>query len=104
MNGRRLCNQLHNNVHHGAIWASELLKDGEMGTSSAWTPERRARQSERIRRVKPWEKSTGPRTPDGKFISSQNALKHSLPVSLQWDELRRTAAAEYRHERGWEVG
>lgn len=44
-----------------------------MGTSSAWTPERRAKQSERINKSKPWEKSTGPKTEAGKAISSQNA-------------------------------
>ena len=37
-----------------------------MGTKGAWTPERRARQAERIRQTKPWEKSTGPRTIEGK--------------------------------------
>ena len=41
-----------------------------------WTPERRARQAERIRQWKPWEKSTGPRTEAGKATSSQNALVH----------------------------
>lgn len=44
-----------------------------MGTKSAWTPERRARQAELIRAAKPWEKSTGPRTDAGKAKSSQNA-------------------------------
>lgn len=44
-----------------------------MGTKNAWTPERRARQAETIRRTKPWEKSTGPRTAEGKSASSQNA-------------------------------
>lgn len=44
-----------------------------MGTSKAWTPERRAKQAEAIRRWKPWEKSTGPRTPEGKARSSRNA-------------------------------
>lgn len=44
-----------------------------MGTKSAWTPERRARQAERIRQTRPWEHSTGPRTPEGKAVSSQNA-------------------------------
>ncbi len=44
-----------------------------MGTKAAWTPERRARQAELIRKTKPWEKSTGPRTEAGKAISSRNA-------------------------------
>lgn len=44
-----------------------------MGTKSAWTPERRARQAQLIRTTKPWEKSTGPRTDAGKAISSRNA-------------------------------
>lgn len=44
-----------------------------MGTKSAWTPERRARQAEMIRQTRPWEHSTGPRTKEGKAISSQNA-------------------------------
>lgn len=46
-----------------------------MGTAGAWTPERRAKQAEVIRRNKPWEKSTGPRTPEGKAVSSRNADK-----------------------------
>lgn len=46
-----------------------------MGTKSAWTPERRAKQAERIRQTKPWTKSTGPQTVEGKAISSRNADK-----------------------------
>ena len=46
-----------------------------MGTSSAWTPERRAKQAENIRRWKPWASSTGPTTPEGKAITSRNAYK-----------------------------
>lgn len=41
-----------------------------------WTPEQRAAQAERIRALKPWEKSTGPVTKAGKKRASQNALKH----------------------------
>jgi hypothetical protein len=44
-----------------------------MGTKSAWTPERRARQAAIISQTRPWEKATGPRTAFGKAISSRNA-------------------------------
>jgi hypothetical protein len=46
-----------------------------MGTSAAWTPERRAKQAEAIRNWQPWNKSTGPRTKEGKARSSRNADK-----------------------------
>jgi len=46
-----------------------------MGTTSAWPPERRAKQAEAIRRWQPWSKSTGPRTKGGKARSSRNADK-----------------------------
>lgn len=48
-----------------------------------WTPERRVRQAELIRLWKPWEKSTGPRTPDGKAKAARNAWKGG-----HWRELR----------------
>jgi hypothetical protein len=44
-----------------------------MGTKSAWTPERRARQAEIIRHTKPWEQSTGPKSDEGKAMSARNA-------------------------------
>ena len=43
--------------------------------SNGWTPERRARQAQMIRQWRPWEKSTGPRTIEGKAASSRNANK-----------------------------
>lgn len=46
-----------------------------MGTKSAWTPERRARQAELCRSMKPWISSTGPRTDEGKAVSARNAYK-----------------------------
>ncbi len=40
--------------------------------ANGWTPERRARQAEQIRTWRPWEKSTGPRTAEGKAVASRN--------------------------------
>lgn len=44
--------------------------------TKGWTPERRAAQRARILALKPWEKSTGPKSAKGKTISSLNARKH----------------------------
>ncbi|MGH1397629.1 MAG: hypothetical protein ACRBCT_00240 [Alphaproteobacteria bacterium] len=46
--------------------------------SKGWSEERRRKQAEAIRRHRPWEKSTGPKSQAGKAVSSQNALKHGL--------------------------
>ncbi len=44
-------------------------------SNNGWTLERRARQAALIRTWKPWEKSTGPITDEGKAASSLNYLK-----------------------------
>src|SRR5689334_12918301 len=41
-----------------------------------WSPERRARQAARIRATKPWLRSTGPKTEEGKARCAANALRH----------------------------
>ena len=43
--------------------------------ATTWTPERRARQAALIRVWRPWEKSTGPKSPAGKATSASNAFK-----------------------------
>ena len=48
-----------------------------------WTAEQRLRQSEAIRRWRPWESSTGAKTADGKSISSKNATKTGDSVYLR---------------------
>lgn len=63
-----------------------------MGTKSAWTPERRAKQAEIIRATQPWTKSTGPRTTEGKEKSSQNARMD--PVFKDAIEMRKAIMAE----------
>jgi hypothetical protein len=40
-----------------------------------WTPEERERQSALIRQWKPWERSTGPQTKQGKVAVASNAFK-----------------------------
>jgi hypothetical protein len=46
--------------------------------ANGWTEERKQKQRELIRSWKPWEKSTGARTPQGKARSSRNAYKTGL--------------------------
>lgn len=52
------------------------MDDCKSRSNNGWSEERRKQQSERIRSCKPWEKSTGPITEEGKEASSKNALKH----------------------------
>ncbi len=43
--------------------------------ANGWTPERRAQQAQAIRRWRPWDQSTGPRTVEGKARAARNADK-----------------------------
>jgi len=50
---------------------------------NGWTLERRQRQAEQIRRWKPWEQSTGPRSLEGKERVSRNAWKGGHRAELR---------------------
>jgi len=48
-----------------------------------WTPESRQKQAETIRRCRPWTKSTGPTSEEGRARSSRNSWKGGLRASLR---------------------
>jgi hypothetical protein len=43
-----------------------------------WPPARREAQAERAKAAKPWLRSTGPRTAEGKAKAARNAFKHGF--------------------------
>ena len=46
--------------------------------ANGWTLERKAKQSQLIQQWKPWERSTGAKSIEGKAVSSRNAFKGGL--------------------------
>ena len=56
--------------------------------ANGWTPERRAKQAEAIRKWRPWEKSTGPKTDEGKAKVARNSYRGG-----GWLKLRETVKA-----------
>jgi hypothetical protein len=56
--------------------------------SNGWTPERRERQAALIRSWKPWTRSSGPKTEQGKATSAMNARKHGMRSRRALDEAR----------------
>ena len=63
-----------------------------------WFPEERQRQAALIREQKPWEKSTGPKTSEGKQAVRHNGLKHGFR-SAEMRALCRLLAAQRAHVR-----
>ncbi len=53
-----------------------------------WTDEQKRQQAEKIRRWKPWEHSTGPKTAQGKARSRYNALKEGT-YTPEWGDIRK---------------
>lgn len=51
--------------------------------ATSWTLERRQRQAELIRSCKPWEQSTGPKTPEGKRKVASNANRGGVRGQLR---------------------
>lgn len=62
---------------------------------NGWTPERRQRQAAAIKQWKPWVRSTGPRTEEGKALASRNGWKGGRRP------LFRAMAAALRGQREW---
>lgn len=56
--------------------------------ANGWSMERRQRQAELIRRWRPWEQSTGPRTEEGRQVVARNAWRGG-----QRQQLRKLARA-----------
>jgi hypothetical protein len=69
--------------------------------SNGWTPERRARQAAMIQRWKPWTKSTGPRTIEGKARAARNGDRGGqwLIERNNLRDLRRTVGELLRQQR-----
>lgn len=64
---------------------------------NGWTPDRRRAQAEAIRRWRPWEKSTGPRTQAGKARVARNAFKGGARAKLRMLENSLRALRELDH-------
>ena len=67
--------------------------------ANGWTPERRAQQAELIRTWRPWEKSTGPRSAEGKARTSRNGFKGGHRATLR--DLVRELNEALREQREW---
>ena len=65
--------------------------------TNGWTWERRQRQAELIRNWKPWEQSTGPKTPGGKLRVARNAWRGGHREQLR--DLSKEITAELRRSR-----
>ncbi len=64
-----------------------------------WSEDRRKAQAERMRTLRPWEKTKGPISEEGKKRSSMNALKHGMD-SQAIKELRRVLKLQKEFLKG----
>ncbi len=61
--------------------------------TKGWNKQRREKQAQNIQKTRPWTKTTGPRTPEGKAAITTNALKHGTR-SATFITLRKTLRAQ----------
>ncbi|MFD2379321.1 hypothetical protein ACFSTJ_20095 [Ottowia pentelensis] len=54
--------------------------------ANGWSMERRQRQAELIRRWRPWEQSTGPRTEEGRQVVARNAWRRAAAAAAEVGE------------------
>jgi hypothetical protein len=71
--------------------------------NKGWTEEKRAAAAKRARENKPWEKSTGPRTDNGKAAIKNNALKHG-GYSAPYKELMQTLKEQEKWLKSLDFG
>ena len=75
-----------------------LVRESQLrfsGEAMTWSPERRAKQSAQIHQWRPWAKSTGAKTPQGKAVVSRNAFKGGHRPHLR--QLAKEVAEELRY-------
>lgn len=73
----------HQQINNGAIPEQDAQARARTGDANGWTLERRRKQAELMSALRPWEQSTGPKTPEGKATSSRNAWKGGHRAQLR---------------------
>lgn len=65
--------------------------------NNGWTPDRKTRQAKAIQRWKPWQRATGPKSPQGKAIVSRNAFKGARRPTFRSEmKILRASLAAYQ--------
>jgi release factor glutamine methyltransferase len=88
----------------------KALLENKKARQKQWTPEKKSKQARIIQKYRPWERTTGPKTIEGKAKSAQNALKHGFRsrdyaelcrlLRLQ-DEYVRQVRQKIKREAAW---
>jgi len=63
--------------------------------ANSWTWERRTRQAELVHSWRPWDRSTGPRTKEGKERAARNSYKGGVRPALR--NLARVLREQRKH-------